>query len=148
VPDVWSLFWTFRIMVGVGFFYIAFFAFWFWKASTHRLESSRFWLWVAVWSLPLPWLAIESGWLVAELGRQPWVVEGVLPTFYAASGLHLWDLAISLTFYLLVYTVLLAIMVWLMVRAIKHGPSEQSVLDLNEEMPAPLMGAPALEPAE
>jgi len=148
VPDVWSLFWTFRIMVGVGFFYIVFFAFWFWKASTHRLESSRFWLWVAVWSLPLPWLAIESGWLVAELGRQPWVVEGVLPTFYAASGLHLWDLAISLTFYLLVYTVLLAIMVWLMVRAIKHGPSEQSVLDLNEEMPAPLMGAPALEPAE
>jgi len=135
-------------MVGVGFFYIVFFAFWFWKASTHRLESSRFWLWVAVWSLPLPWLAIESGWLVAELGRQPWVVEGVLPTFYAASGLHLWDLAISLTFYLLVYTVLLAIMVWLMVRAIKHGPSEQSVLDLNEEMPAPLMGAPALEPAE
>ena len=75
------------------------------------------------------------------------MVEGVLPTFYAASGLNVWDLAISLTFYVLVYTVLLAIMVWLMVRAIKHGPSEQSVLDLNEDMPAPV-GAAKLEPAE
>jgi len=132
VPDVWPLFWSFRLMVGIGFFYIAFFAFWFWKASAHRLESSRGWLKLALWTLPLPWLAIEGGWFIAEYGRQPWVVEGVLPTFYAASGLHVWDLAISLTFFLVTYSVLLVIMVWLMVRAIRHGPSETSVLDLGE----------------
>ena len=133
VPDVWPLFWSFRLMVGVGFLYIAFFAFWFWKASTHKLDTSRFWLRVALWTLPFPWLAIEAGWFIAEYGRQPWVVEGVLPTFYAASGLHVWDLAISLTFFLVTYSVLLAIMVWLMVRVIKHGPAENSVLDTDEE---------------
>jgi cytochrome d ubiquinol oxidase subunit I len=124
VPDVWPLFWSFRIMVGVGLFYIAFFAFWFVKASRHRLETSRAFLWVAVFTLPLPWLAIEAGWIVAEYGRQPWVVEGVLPTFYAASGLHVWDLAISLTFFVSLYSVLIVLMVWLMVRTIKAGPHE------------------------
>ncbi len=148
VPMVWPLFWSFRIMVAVGFFYIAFFAFWFWKASTHRLETSRFWLTVAAWTLPLPWLAIECGWLIAELGRQPWVVEGVLPTFYAASGLHVWDLVISLTFYLVVYSALLVVMIWLMVRAIQHGPSETSILDVNEDASAGTAGAAIMEPAE
>jgi len=146
VPDVWPLFWSFRIMVAVGFFYIAFFAFWFWKASTHRLETSRFWLKVAAWSLPLPWIAIESGWFLAEFGRQPWVVEGVLPTFYAASGLHWWDLVISLAFFLVTYTSLLVVMVWLLVRAIKYGPSETSVLDVNDNPSA--HSAAIMEPAE
>jgi cytochrome bd ubiquinol oxidase subunit I len=144
VPDVWPLFWSFRLMVGIGFFYIAFFAFWFWKASRHTLDSNPALLRIALWTLPLPWLAIEGGWFIAEYGRQPWVVEGVLPTFYAASGLHLWDLAISLTFFLVTYSVLLIIMVWLMVRAIAHGPSETSILDLEADLPA----TANLEPAE
>ncbi|MGN6101124.1 MAG: cytochrome ubiquinol oxidase subunit I [Devosia sp.] len=125
VPDRWSLFWSFRLMVAVGFFFIAFFAFWFWQASRQRLEKHRWALWLGVVALPLPWLAIEAGWLIAEFGRQPWVVEGVLPTFYAASGLHWWDLAISLGFFVTVYTVLAVIMVWLMVRLIKAGPKDE-----------------------
>ncbi|MDO8361114.1 MAG: cytochrome ubiquinol oxidase subunit I [Devosia sp.] len=133
VPDVWPLFWSFRIMVAIGFFYIAFFALWFWKASTHRLDNNRFLLRAALWTLPLPWLAIEGGWFIAEYGRQPWVVEGVLPTFYAASGLTVWDLVISLAFFLLTYTVLLVIMIWLMVRVIKAGPADKSVLDLSDD---------------
>ncbi|MEP7241966.1 MAG: cytochrome ubiquinol oxidase subunit I [Devosia sp.] len=132
VPDVWPLFWSFRLMVGIGFFYIAFFAFWFWKASRHTLESNPVLLRIALWTLPLPWLAIEGGWFIAEYGRQPWVVEGVLPTFYAASGLHVWDLVISLTFFLVTYSVLLVVMVWLMIRAIRSGPSEKSILDVAD----------------
>ncbi|MEO6013682.1 MAG: cytochrome ubiquinol oxidase subunit I [Devosia sp.] len=143
VPDVWPLFWSFRIMVGVGLFYIAFFALWFWKTSQSRIDNNRFLLHVALWTMPLPWVAIEVGWFIAEYGRQPWVVEGVLPTFYAASGLHVWDLAISLGFFLLTYTVLLIVMVWLMVRVIKHGPSEKSVLDLREEVPSGTVMEPA-----
>ena len=42
---------------------------------------------MALWSLPLPWIAAELGWFVAEVGRQPWVIEGVLPTFLAVSSL-------------------------------------------------------------
>jgi len=128
VPDVWPLFWSFRIMAGTGFALILFFGFWFWQASRHQLQKSRLALRIAVIAMPLPWLAIEAGWLVAEYGRQPWVVEGVLPTFYAASGLHLWDLIISLTFFMLLYTALLIVMVFLMVKTIKHGPSDNPVL--------------------
>jgi len=133
VPDVWPLFWSFRVMVGAGFFFIAFFALWFWKASTHRIEKPRWLLWVAVAALPLPWIAIEAGWFIAEYGRQPWVVEGVLPTFYAASGLNFWDLVISLSFFMLLYTALLIVMVWLMVRTIKHGPSDKLNFDQSVE---------------
>ncbi len=129
VPDVWPLFWSFRLMVGIGFLFIAVFAFWFWKASRHTLDSSPFLLRTAVALLPLPWLAAEAGWLIAEYGRQPWAVEGVLPTFYAASGLTVLDLVISLTFFVSVYTTLAVIMVWLMVRTVKKGPPERTVLD-------------------
>ncbi|WP_417307993.1 cytochrome ubiquinol oxidase subunit I [Devosia sp.] len=142
VPDVWPLFWSFRIMVGVGLFYIAFFALWFFKASRHQLDNSRWLLWAAVVTLPLPWVAAELGWLVAEYGRQPWVVEGVLPTFYAASGLGVWDLIISLTFFVAVYTILLIIMVWLMVRIIKAGPSDKMTVGLPGEP------EPVAQPAE
>lgn len=133
VPDVWPLFWSFRVMVFIGIFYIVFFALWFGKASQHRLHTNRILLRAAVATIPLPWIAIEAGWIIAEYGRQPWVVEGVLPTFYAASSLKWWDLAISLSFFMIVYTVLLVIMAWLMVRVIKAGPSETLTLGLPED---------------
>ncbi|CAN7181778.1 cytochrome ubiquinol oxidase subunit I [Devosia sp. LjRoot3] len=129
VPDVWPLFWTFRIMMGLGFFFIAFFAFWFWKASTGKLDSNKNLLWLSFFLLPTPWIAIESGWFIAEFGRQPWVVEGVLPTFYAASTLNFWDLVISLTFFTLLYTVLFIIMIMLMVKIVKAGPKDYTFAD-------------------
>jgi cytochrome d ubiquinol oxidase subunit I len=132
VPSVWTLFWSFRIMVGTGFFLIAYFAYWFWQASFRRLDRRRWALKLAVIVIPLPWIAIELGWLIAEFGRQPWVVEGVLPTFYAASGLHFWDLAISLAFFVILYTTLAVIMFWLMWRTIKHGPSDKIDLSAGE----------------
>jgi cytochrome d ubiquinol oxidase subunit I len=143
VPSVWTLFWSFRIMVGAGFFFIAYFAYWFWQASFRRLDRRRWALRLAVIVLPLPWIAIELGWLIAEFGRQPWVVEGVLPTFYAASGLHFWDLVISLGFFVILYTTLAVIMVWLLWRTIKHGPSDKLDLSAGEADAAPVPAVPA-----
>ena len=74
-------------MVGLGFFFIALFAVAFYLASTRKLLHSRVFLWSALLSLPLPWIAAELGWFVAEVGRQPWVIEGVLPTFLAVSSI-------------------------------------------------------------
>ncbi|MCD9007208.1 cytochrome ubiquinol oxidase subunit I [Luteimonas sp. XNQY3] len=122
VPRVAPLFWTFRIMAGIGFYLIAFFAFAFWLVTRNRIEHSRKFLWVALWSLPLPWIAIECGWFVAEYGRQPWAVEGVLPTFYAASGIALKDILISLAGFVIVYTGLAIVAAKLMIRAIGKGP--------------------------
>ena len=125
VPDVWPLFWTFRIMMALGFFFIAFFGLWFYRASRGWIDTNRPLLWLTFALLPTPWIAIESGWFIAEFGRQPWVVEGVLPTFYAASGLSVLDLVLSLSFFVLLYTVLFVIMVMLMVRIIKAGPKDK-----------------------
>jgi len=133
VPEVWPLFWTFRIMMGLGFFFIAFFGLWFYRASRGWIDTNKPLLWFTVFLLPTPWIAIESGWFIAEFGRQPWVVEGVLPTFYAASGLQVTDLVLSLTFFVLLYTVLLVIMVMLMVRIIKAGPKEKLFTNDDED---------------
>ena len=88
VPNVPGLFWLFRIMAGLGFFFIAFFAAALYFANV-RDFSGRWFLRLAVLIIPLPWLAAEVGWVVAELGRQPWAVDGVLPTFLGVSSLTL-----------------------------------------------------------
>ena len=141
VPHVAPLFWSFRLMAGLGFYFIAFFAVAFYLASRQRLDRYRWFLKVAFWSLPLPWLAIEAGWLIAEYGRQPWIIDGVLPTFLAASGLKLHQIVISLTGFVLVYTVLAIIEVWLMRKLILKGPEHLSEPQPDGE------GAPQPAPA-
>ena len=129
---------TLGLMVGLGFYFIAFFALAFWLASRQQLDRYRWFLKVAFWSLPLPWLAIEAGWLIAEYGRQPWIIDGVLPTFLAASGLKLHQILITLCGFVLIYTVLAVIEVWLMRKLILKGP---------EHLSAPAPDAPAPQPA-
>lgn len=124
VPQVMPLFWTFRVMVALGFYFIGFFAVAFWLVSTGRIENSRRFLKVALWSAALPWVAIQCGWFVAEFGRQPWVIEGVLPTFYAVSGLSALDLVISLLVFFVLYTALAIVGFRLLFRAIRKGPPE------------------------
>ena len=85
VPNVPVLFWCFRVMVGLGLFFILLFAIAFYLSTRHRFEQSRWFLRMAVFSLPLPWIAAELGWIVAEYGRQPWAIDGVLPTFLGVS---------------------------------------------------------------
>ena len=85
-PNVPVLFWSFRIMVACGFYFIALFAYSFWLASKRQLDRHRWYLRMALWSLPLPWVAAELGWIVAEHGRQPWAIEGILPTALGVSS--------------------------------------------------------------
>ncbi|HVZ14751.1 MAG TPA: cytochrome ubiquinol oxidase subunit I, partial [Bauldia sp.] len=126
VPAVSPLFWSFRIMVGLGFYFIALFAFAFFLASKRWLTRYRWFLWVALVTLPLPWIAAELGWIVAEVGRQPWVIEGVLPTFMAVSSISAGNVATTLIGFIVFYTTLAIVDVFLMVRAIKAGPDEFS----------------------
>ena len=91
-------------------------------SSTGKLEKSRTFLKIAVLTLPLPWIAAELGWLVAEYGRQPWAIEGVLPTFLGVSSLSVLDVSISIAGFVLLYSTLAVIEVFLMVRSVKRGP--------------------------
>ena len=122
IPNVPVLFWAFRFMAGLGFYFIALFALSFYLASVRKLEQ-RWFLRIALWSLPLPWLAAELGWIVAEYGRQPWVVEGVLPTFLGVSSVSFGSILGSLVGFVVFYSTLAVIDVVLMVRAIRRGPA-------------------------
>ncbi len=122
VPAVLPLFWSFRIMVGLGFFFIALFATAFYLVSTRRIERIRPFLWLMLFSLPLPWVAAELGWFVSEVGRQPWVIEGVLPTFLAVSSLSVGNVVITLVGFVLFYSTLLVVDIYLMVKTVRNGP--------------------------
>jgi cytochrome d ubiquinol oxidase subunit I len=121
VPNVPVLFWGFRVMAGLGFYFIALFAASFYFASTRTLER-RWFLRIALLSLPLPWVAAELGWIVAEYGRQPWVVEGVLPTFLGVSSVSAGTILGSIAGFVLFYSALAVTDAVLMVRAIRRGP--------------------------
>ena len=135
IPDVPVLFWAFRFMAGFGFYFILLFALAFYLASARKLET-RWFLHLALWSLPLPWLAAELGWIVAEYGRQPWVVEGVLPTFLGVSSVSRGAIIGSLVGFVVFYSALAVIDVVLMLRVIRGGPA-----------PGPAAPQPALRPA-
>lgn len=124
VPQVAPLFWAFRIMVALGFYFIAFFMVAFYLATKDRLTLSPRFLKLAVFTIPLPWIAIECGWFVAEFGRQPWIIEGVLPTYYAASGLSVGDLIISLAIFIGLYSILALLGLKVMLHAVREGPDE------------------------
>ena len=125
VPNVGVLFWSFRIMAGIGFAMIALFGVAFTLCSLRRHMTSRRFLKLAVAAIPLPWVAIELGWLVAELGRQPWAIEGVLPTFLAPSSLSRAALWTTITGFTLIYGILAIIEVRLILAAIAHGPEQR-----------------------
>lgn len=121
VPNVPVLFWLFRIMAGLGFAFIAFFAFAVWMTTARKFDK-RWFLRIAVLAIPLPWLAAEVGWAVAEYGRQPWAIEGVLPTFLGASSLTVGQLWTTIIGFTLLYGALAVIEVRLMLAAIRKGP--------------------------
>ena len=121
VPKVAPLFWSFRIMVGLGFYFIGLFALAFWYAS-HYDFSRRWLLHLMLWSLPLPWVAAELGWVVAEYGRQPWAIDGVLPTFLAVSSVSAAQVLFTLAGFVLFYSSLLVVDIMLMLRYVRMGP--------------------------
>ena len=124
VPNVPVLFWSFRFMVGLGFYFIALFALAFYLSAKRRLDANRTFLRFCFYTLPLPWLAAELGWIVAEYGRQPWIIEGVLPTALGVSGTVAGNVLFSLLGFAVFYSSLLIADIYLLVKYIKLGPDE------------------------
>lgn len=140
VPNVAPLFWSFRVMAGLGFYFIALFAWAFWR-STKRDFNHPLFLRVCLFSLPLPWIAAETGWFVAEYGRQPWAIYGVLPTRLAASSTSASQVLFTLGGFILLYSSLLVVEIILMKKYVAMGPARA----LGVTAPQP---APAFAPAE
>jgi len=130
VPNVALSFWSFRFMVGIGFLFLIVFSGAFYFMNIRRNVPDWF-LRTAVWLIPLPWIAAELGWIVAETGRQPWIIDGVLPTHLGVSSLSAEQVITTMVGFTLIYGVLLVIEMNLMLRAISKGPDGGPVVNLG-----------------
>lgn len=122
IPNVPPLFWGFRVMVGLGLFFIILFATAFYQMNIKGNFHNSKLLKICFFSLPLPWIAAEFGWFVAEYGRQPWVIEGILPTRLGISSVSATQVLSSLIGFIILYSLLLIVDLYLMAKYVKIGP--------------------------
>ncbi|MDN0074837.1 cytochrome ubiquinol oxidase subunit I [Crenobacter sp. SG2303] len=123
IPNVAPMFWSFRVMAGLGFSLIVLFTLALYFSLRNTFQQKRWLLrWAMLW-VPAPWIAIELGWVVAEYGRQPWTIYGVLPTHLSVSSLSVGSVVGSLTGFIVFYTGLLIAEVYLMIKYTRMGPS-------------------------
>jgi cytochrome d ubiquinol oxidase subunit I len=124
-PPVAVVFWAFRVMVGIGFLMLAIVIGGNWLRWTGRLYDSRFYLWLCRMGLPLGFVAVVSGWIVTEVGRQPWVVYGRLRTADAVTpSLAGGYVLASLAFYVAVYLTIYPLSLYYLARIVRTGPAE------------------------
>jgi cytochrome d ubiquinol oxidase subunit I len=142
IPPVAPLFWSFRLMVASGFIMLALFICAFYYSTKHRITQPRWLLKASLFSLPLPWIASEAGWFVAEYGRQPWSIAEILPVHASVSNLAVSDVVTTIVAYTAFYTVMFIIAFYLMKKFAKKGPvppeerqseSELELIDIDNE---------------
>lgn len=122
VPPVGLVYWAFRVMVGLGGALLVLMCVVLWAERKRRLESMRWLLWAALLSIPLVYIAGQAGWIVAEVGRQPWVIEGLLPTKAAVSSISVSAVQTTFFIFVAIFTLFLAIELRILTKAIKRGP--------------------------
>ena len=122
VPPAGLVYWAFRIMVGLGGALLLLMGVVLWANYKKRLASMTWLQWAALLSIPLVYIAGQAGWIVSEVGRQPWVIEGLLPVKAAVSSVSV--AAVQTTFFIFVaiFTLFLAIELRILMKAIKKGP--------------------------
>lgn len=123
VPKSAPLFWSFRIMVLCGMIMLFIFGLAFYFNAKRTIHVKNWFLKLALWSIPLPWIASECGWIVAEYGRQPWAIGEVLPTFLGVSSVSSNQVIFSLAGFILLYSGLLVVELYLMFKYSRLGPS-------------------------
>jgi cytochrome d ubiquinol oxidase subunit I len=122
VPPVGLTFYAFRIMVGLGTFFILLFGLFLVQSARQRLEGHRWLLKLGVISLFLGYVAQQAGWIVTEVGRQPWAIQGLLPVSVARSNLDTGTVAVTFFIFLALFTALLIAELKIMCKQITLGP--------------------------
>jgi len=145
-PIIGVTYWSFRIMTGLGFLACLFAIAGLWLArKPGRLERTDLYLRLAVIGIGLPLVANLAGWLFTEVGRQPWVVQGLLLTSQAVSPtVSAWSVGLTLVGFTLLYGVLAAIEAKLMIRAVKGGPDPEGTYEAEREPGSAPVAIPAL----
>ncbi|MDR3308407.1 MAG: cytochrome ubiquinol oxidase subunit I [Tannerella sp.] len=122
VPPVQLTFYSFHIMVIIGGYFILFFIIVCWLAWRRKLSGAKWLHHVALWSIPLAYIAGQAGWIVAEVGRQPWAIQDILPVSAAISKLPTASVQVTFFLFLILFAVMLVAEIRIMTKAIKKGP--------------------------
>lgn len=135
IPRVAPLYFAFRIMVACGVLMLLIIGLSFWNVIRSRIGQKKWLHRAALYGLPLPWIAIESGWFMAEYGRQPWAIGEVLPTAIANSSLTEGDILFSMGLICGLYTLFLVAEMYLMFKFVRLGPSSLKTGRYHFEQP-------------
>jgi len=122
IPNVFAMFWSFRLMVACGLLMLAYFVVAVIFSLRGDIHRQRWFLKLAPWMIPIPFIACEMGWVTAEVGRQPWTVFGILPTWMSASSHSVAYMVFSLVGFVLLYSIFIVIEMFLMIKFIRKGP--------------------------
>ena len=122
VPPVGMVYWPFRLMVGLGCFLLLLMVVVLWLEYRGRIEKYGWLHWTAIFSIPLVYIAGQCGWIVAEVGRQPWAIQDLLPVSAAVSSLSVGSVITTFCIFVAVFTLFLAIEIRIMLKAIRKGP--------------------------
>ncbi len=123
VPPVWLVYWPFRIMVGLGCFLLLLMIVVLWAERKDRIASLTWLQWVALCSILLVYIAGQAGWIVAEVGRQPWAIQDLLPVNAAVSSLSAGAVRTTFFVFVAVFTLFLAIEIRILLKAVRKGPA-------------------------
>jgi len=124
IPNVPVTFYSFHLMVYLGVYFILLFVIILYLVRTDKLEKQKWVLWLSLFTIPLVYLASEAGWVVAEVGRQPWVIQDLLPVMAAVSKVESSSVMITFALFAFIFTILLIAEIMIMVKQIKLGPKE------------------------
>lgn len=127
VPNIPLNFYAFRIMVGLGMVFILFFLVALYMVYKKDIQKHRWLLLTGVALIPLAYIASESGWIVAEMGRQPWTIQDMLPVGVAVSDVPSISVAITFFIFLILFTTMLIVEINIMCKEIKKGPDYSNV---------------------
>ena len=122
VPPVALTFYMFRIMVMLGGYFILFFLVVLYLVYKKDITRMKWLHWIAIFTIPLGYLASQAGWAVAEVGRQPWVIQDMMPTNVAISQVSVGSVQLTFFIFLVLFTILLIAEIGIMLKAIKKGP--------------------------
>ncbi len=125
VPPIGLTFYSFHIMVILGGYFILLFIVICWLGWKNKLVKHRWLHWVSLLSIPLAYMAGQAGWIVAEVGRQPWAIQDILPVSAAISKLPTASVKLTFFLFLILFAIMLVAEIRIMVKAIKKGPSSE-----------------------
>ncbi len=125
IPNVPISFYSFHIMVILGGWFLLLFVFFLWRIIKKDFDIPKIWLKLTLWTIPLAYIASQSGWVTAELGRQPWVIQDLMPTMVAVTNIDSSSVQTTFFLFLITFSALLIAEIKIMLKAIKNGPETE-----------------------